>query len=192
MPPFALAVQEVIRHEPYSKAADVYSFAMVLFELITRQLPFADLTPVQAAAASGLNGHRPSLPAGLPEAMGRLITGCWTVDVASRPCFEEIHQSLGGMNSYLGLSAAECKWLDEPKGHPVYVPTRERRLFTYAHERPEIPILSAHKISESFKGNARERRASRASGDSFKGSDRERRAARMSGEYEDTYNKYIC
>ena len=185
-------MQEVIRHEPYSKAADVYSFAMVLFELITRQLPFADLTPVQAAAASGLNGHRPSLPAETPEAIGKLLTSSWTVDVESRPSFEDIYQSLAAMNSYLGLSSAESRWLDEPNGHPVYVSSRERRLFTYAHERPELPILSKQKISESFRGSARERRASRASGESFKGSERERRAARASGEYEDTYNQFIC
>ena len=165
---------------------------MLLFELITRQLPFADLTPVQAAAASGLHGNRPSLPAGMPEAMEKLLMSCWAVEVSSRPCFKDVHQSLAAMNSFLGLSAAECRWLDEPNGHPVYVRSRECRLFTYAHERPELPILSPKKINESFRdrGSVRERRASRASGESFKSGERERRAARVS--YEDTYNHYIC
>ena len=33
---------EVARHEPYRKSADVFSFAMLCFELITHEVPFAD------------------------------------------------------------------------------------------------------------------------------------------------------
>ena len=39
---------EVIRHERYSRSADVYSYAMILFELLTHQVPFADRDPLQA------------------------------------------------------------------------------------------------------------------------------------------------
>ena len=42
---------EVIRHEPYSSNADVYSFGVVLWQLITREVPFATMTPIQTAYA---------------------------------------------------------------------------------------------------------------------------------------------
>ena len=42
---------EMISHKHYSKKVDVYSFGVVLWELVTGQLPFEDMTPVQVAYA---------------------------------------------------------------------------------------------------------------------------------------------
>ena len=36
---------EVIRHEKYSRSADVYSFAMILFELLTHQAIHLNIYP---------------------------------------------------------------------------------------------------------------------------------------------------
>lgn len=38
---------EVIRHEPYSSKADVYSFGIVLWEMIAKDQPFRGMTPIQ-------------------------------------------------------------------------------------------------------------------------------------------------
>eukprot|EP00965_Chrysotila_dentata_P171534 5661057-Pleurochrysis_carterae.AAC.1 len=38
---------EVLRHERYDKSCDVYSYAIVCWEMLTYQVPFADLGPVQ-------------------------------------------------------------------------------------------------------------------------------------------------
>ena len=40
---------QVINHKPYTKKVDVYSFGIVLWELITCDLPFKGLTFVQLA-----------------------------------------------------------------------------------------------------------------------------------------------
>jgi serine/threonine protein kinase len=42
---------EMISHKHYSKKVDVYSFGVVLWELVTGQLPFEEMTPVQVAYA---------------------------------------------------------------------------------------------------------------------------------------------
>ena len=41
----------MIQHRPYDQKVDVYSFGIVLWELITGMLPIANMTAVQAAFA---------------------------------------------------------------------------------------------------------------------------------------------
>ncbi|KAH7525141.1 hypothetical protein FEM48_Zijuj06G0193600 [Ziziphus jujuba var. spinosa] len=40
---------EVINHQPYDQKADVFSFAIVLWELVTAKVPYDSMTPLQAA-----------------------------------------------------------------------------------------------------------------------------------------------
>ena len=53
-----------------------FSFAMVLFELLTHQVPFSERPATQAAAVA-LHGVRPPLPTGTPPAIASIVTACW-------------------------------------------------------------------------------------------------------------------
>ena len=37
---------QILRRDPASKSCDVYSFGVLLYELVTQQIPFADIVPV--------------------------------------------------------------------------------------------------------------------------------------------------
>jgi len=108
---------EVINHEHYSRPADVFSFAMLLFELLSHEMPFADLPPVLAASATALERRRPRLPEGTPVAVARLMEQCWEAEPTDRPTFEVIEQAL--VQTANSLSTAEHAWLDAENGHPV-------------------------------------------------------------------------
>jgi len=84
---------EVIRHESYSSNADVYSFGLVLWQLITREVPFSTMTPVQAAYAAA-GGERPLIPKNVPEPLRRIICACWHEDSYRRPSFTYITMAL--------------------------------------------------------------------------------------------------
>lgn len=84
---------EVIRHESYSSNADVYSFGIVLWQLITREVPFATMTPVQTAYAVA-EGHRPDIPSSTPEQLRHIIEACWDEDSQKRPSFTYIAMAL--------------------------------------------------------------------------------------------------
>ena len=85
---------EVIRHEKYSMAADVYSFGILLWELIARELPFAGMTPVQAAFSVAKNHLRPLIPDHASPRLRALISRCWHKDASARPTFNEIVELL--------------------------------------------------------------------------------------------------
>lgn len=81
---------EVMRHEHYSFPADVYSFALVCYVLLSKRPPFDDCTPLQAALAVARQDLRPRLPSNLPRSLTDLIVASWNKDPAKRPDFESI------------------------------------------------------------------------------------------------------
>jgi len=84
---------EVIRHESYSSNADVYSFGILLWQLITREVPFATMTPIQAAF-SVAEGLRPDIPDATPFRLREIIVSCWNHDAQIRPSFTYVAMAL--------------------------------------------------------------------------------------------------
>ena len=79
---------EVIEHSPYNHQADVFSFAIVMWELLTGRVPYADMTPLQAAVGVVQKGLRPPIPANCPPALATLMQDCWVRNPKDRPSFE--------------------------------------------------------------------------------------------------------
>ena len=75
---------------PVSQKSDVYSFGIVLWQISSGKLPFADKSNLQAAVAVSLHGLRPTISEDCPEKLGSLIKRCWDKDPNARPEFEEV------------------------------------------------------------------------------------------------------
>lgn len=109
---------EVIRHEKYTQTADVYSYAVLVWQLITREEPFADRGQIDAAVAVSMESKRPPLPPGTPTAVSKLLVKAWAENPQVRPSFEEISVTLSEIQSE--LTEEEKRWLEAPLGHHVY------------------------------------------------------------------------
>ena len=69
---------EVLRGKPYTQAADIYSFGMVMYFVATGRQPFADRAHDQDLALSICNGVRPeTTKKGVPKCYIDLINKCW-------------------------------------------------------------------------------------------------------------------
>ncbi|XP_017229275.1 serine/threonine-protein kinase STY46 isoform X5 [Daucus carota subsp. sativus] len=80
---------EVINHLPYDHKADVFSFAIVLWELVTAKVPYDTMTPLQAALGVR-QGLRPDIPKDAPPKLVELMQKCWEASPSKRPSFSEI------------------------------------------------------------------------------------------------------
>jgi hypothetical protein len=79
-----------------AKSADVYSFAVVLWEIVTRQLPFRHYDFNYEVVSAVRSGERPAFPGDSPSvlALKPLIQDCWQTEPTDRPSFGVIKKSL--------------------------------------------------------------------------------------------------
>lgn len=80
---------EVVNHSRYNLKADVYSWSMVVWELLTGQRPFAAYSIHEHGLHVCLQGERPPLR-GLPQDVQNLLACCWTEDVTTRLTVREV------------------------------------------------------------------------------------------------------
>ncbi|GKV22380.1 hypothetical protein SLEP1_g32260 [Rubroshorea leprosula] len=85
---------EVFKHRRYDKKVDVFSFAMILYEMLEGEPPFSSYEPYEAAKYVA-DGHRPIFrtKSCLPE-LRDLTEKCWAADMNQRPSFLEILKKL--------------------------------------------------------------------------------------------------
>lgn len=72
------------------KAADMWSFAILLWELTTRQMPFSDMNPMEVGMRIALEDLRIPIPPGLNPHMTRLIKICMNEEPGKRPTFDQV------------------------------------------------------------------------------------------------------
>ena len=84
---------EVILHKPYNYKCDVYSYGVLLWEALHRQVPFIGFAPLQAAFAVAMEQARPKIDL-RPELADyqELITQCWDAEPDKRPGMDSVVQ----------------------------------------------------------------------------------------------------
>ncbi|XP_029966273.1 mitogen-activated protein kinase kinase kinase 7 isoform X1 [Salarias fasciatus] len=103
---------EVFEGSNYSEKCDVFSWGIILWEVITRRKPFDEIGgPAFRIMWAVHNGTRPPLIKNLPKPIESLMTRCWSKDPSQRPSMEEIVKIMTHLMKYF-------PGYDEPLQYP--------------------------------------------------------------------------
>uniref|UniRef100_A0AAQ4QHY3 Mitogen-activated protein kinase kinase kinase 7 n=1 Tax=Gasterosteus aculeatus aculeatus TaxID=481459 RepID=A0AAQ4QHY3_GASAC len=103
---------EVFEGSNYSEKCDVFSWGIILWEVITRRKPFDEIGgPAFRIMWAVHNGTRPPLIHNLPKPIESLMTRCWSKDPSQRPSMEEIVKIMTHLMKYF-------PGYDEPLQYP--------------------------------------------------------------------------
>ncbi|KQJ84510.1 serine/threonine-protein kinase CTR1 isoform X2 [Brachypodium distachyon] len=85
---------EFLRGEPSNEKCDVYSFGVILWELVTMQQPWSGLGPAQVVGAVAFQNRRLPIPKDTIPELAALVESCWDDDPRQRPSFSSIVDTL--------------------------------------------------------------------------------------------------
>eukprot|EP01105_Mastigella_eilhardi_P017779 TRINITY_DN409_c3_g1_i1.p1 TRINITY_DN409_c3_g1~~TRINITY_DN409_c3_g1_i1.p1 ORF type:complete len:449 (+),score=106.88 TRINITY_DN409_c3_g1_i1:36-1349(+) len=81
---------EILRGESYDKSADVYSFGIFFWEVLTQKEPYTEFSKPWEITKYVVTGGRPPIPADTPDDVAYFLTLCWTSNPEKRPTFLKI------------------------------------------------------------------------------------------------------
>jgi serine/threonine protein kinase len=110
-----LVAPEVMRGGPFNEQSDVYSFGLVLWELLTREQPFAEYKEY-APLGEAICEHnvRPLVPHNCPAVLRTLMEQCWLPNPAVRPNFSQINNELDIILAHAAIADEQGRrfWLE--------------------------------------------------------------------------------
>ncbi|PRP81759.1 putative LRR receptor-like serine/threonine-protein kinase [Planoprotostelium fungivorum] len=93
--PIRWMAPEAMKERKYSHKTDVYSFGVLVWEIVTNREPYEDMDLMQVAISVMNNDLRPEIPDDTDPVLEKLMHGCWKKDPTERPNFAHICNFLG-------------------------------------------------------------------------------------------------
>uniref|UniRef100_A0A6Q2Z7T4 Mitogen-activated protein kinase kinase kinase n=1 Tax=Esox lucius TaxID=8010 RepID=A0A6Q2Z7T4_ESOLU len=114
---------EVIRNEPVSEKVDIWSFGVVLWEMLTGEVPYKDVDSSAIIWGVGNNSLNLPVPESCPDGFKILLRQCWSCKPRNRPSFRQILLHLDIASADLLSTPQEtyfksqAEWREEVKQH---------------------------------------------------------------------------
>ncbi|XP_053675347.1 mitogen-activated protein kinase kinase kinase 13 [Anopheles nili] len=115
---------EVIRNEPCNEKVDIWSYGVVLWELLTGEVPYRNVDSSQIIFGVGNNSLYLPIPESCPEGFKLLLKQCWSAKPRNRPSFKIIlnYLDIAGQEWLHScekeqLPVAQESWREEIRSH---------------------------------------------------------------------------
>lgn len=91
---YAWMAPEVIKSSLFSKGSDIWSYGVLLWELLTGEVPYRGIDGLAVAYGVAVNKLTLPIPSTCPEPFAKLMKECWQQDPHIRPSFALILEQL--------------------------------------------------------------------------------------------------
>jgi serine/threonine protein kinase len=88
--PIRWMAPESLANQTYSKKSDVWSFGIVVYEIVAQEEPHTDVNPHEVGLLIRDQHLTPKIPNDCPAILREMMKVCWQVDPDQRPSLEEI------------------------------------------------------------------------------------------------------
>jgi serine/threonine protein kinase len=85
---------EVLRRHQYTKAADIYSFGIIMNEFLSEEIPYNNIPHDEFLVIKICKGLRPKISKDVPKLLADLVIKCWDAEIENRPTTKELYQTL--------------------------------------------------------------------------------------------------
>lgn len=85
---------ELLRSEKCCSRVDIWSFGVVIWELLTREEPYKTLNPNQIIYGVGMGTLKLPIPHSCPSEIASLLQLCWKTVPHQRPQFNQIKKTI--------------------------------------------------------------------------------------------------
>ncbi|UZO12896.1 uncharacterized protein OCT59_004404 [Rhizophagus irregularis] len=113
---------EVLHGYQYTKAADIYSFGIIMNEFMSEEITYNDISHDNNLAVKICKGFRPKISEDTPKLIADLIIKCWDAKAENRPTAKELRQIIfkydkekEDENSEISYQIKECEKIKKNK-----------------------------------------------------------------------------
>ncbi|RGB27259.1 kinase-like domain-containing protein [Rhizophagus diaphanus] len=100
---------EIINGKEYTFKSDIYSIAMLMWEISSQQPPFINYEHDYNLAMNIIKGIRPKIVPGIPVEYKELMEQCWDADPSKRPDINTLWNKIQEMNLYYQSMTSESE-----------------------------------------------------------------------------------
>src|SRR5947199_10828434 len=129
---------ETISRKEYTFKSDIYSIAMLMWEISSGQPPFSDYKHDVDFAMSIINGMRPKVVPGTPLEYKSLMEQCWDADPLKRPDSYTLWRKICEMKlHYQNISSELSQQIQSDESKTNY--TSRKLLTSKVHQFENMP-----------------------------------------------------
>jgi hypothetical protein len=115
-----LLCTEVWLGSPYNAACDVYSFTLLLWQILTLRQPFSDIVGEESFVQKVIkNNTRPPVKKTLRATLQKVIVDCWSEDMTDRMSMAQVKQQL--RDELVRLRRGDDSGLDHERRRSTFI-----------------------------------------------------------------------